>query len=142
MYSDGYADNMYMSGTYQCLEEDLKDGIMTSLGKAADCLAIKAHWLGKNTEYLSPFNREWHKAMSEGDGFALSRWPSYLGKPLGGKHDDITVTVAQIFKEKDGEDRKGTALSDPHFETSKKIYTGKVPDNRYEQYKRARFNTT
>ena len=94
MYSDGYADNMYTSGSYQCLEDGLKDGIITSLGKAADCLAIKSHWLGKNTEYLSPFNREWRKAIATGDEFAASRWPSYFGPPLGGKHDDITVTVA------------------------------------------------
>lgn len=51
MYSDGYADNMFVSGSYQCLEETLKDGLITSLGKAADCLAVKAHFLGKNDEF-------------------------------------------------------------------------------------------
>jgi hypothetical protein len=45
---------------------------------------------------------------------------------VGGKHDDITVTVAQIFKTKNGE-RKGTAASDPYFEDAKYIYTGDVP---------------
>ena len=63
MYSDGVADNLFTSGYYQCLEDDLVDGHMTSLGKAADCLAIKAYWLGKNTEYMSPFNYEWGKAI-------------------------------------------------------------------------------
>ena len=47
---------------------------------------------------------------------------------MGGKHDDITVTVAQIFKTKNGE-RKGTAASDPYFEDAKYIYTGDVPKN-------------
>ena len=94
MYSDGFADNTYLSGSYQCLEEDLKDGLMTSLGKAADCLAIKAHWLGKNNDFVAPFNKEWRKAIAEGDPFATQRYPSFLGPPSGGKHDDITVTVA------------------------------------------------
>ena len=141
MYSDGYADNTYLSGSYQCLEEDLKDGIMTSLGKAADCLATKAHWLGKNDDYVAPFNQEWRKAIKEGDPFAASRYPGWIGPPRGGKHDDITVTVAQIFVEKEGEPRKGTAAADPHFKESKKVYTGPVPPNRYAGYKRARFDT-
>ena len=141
MYSDGYADNNYVSGSYQCLEEELSDGLMTSLGKAADCLAIKAHWLGKNEDYVAPFNKEWRKAIAEKDPFATMRYPGFLGPPSGGKHDDITVTVAQFFVEKEGEARKGTAAADPHFKTSKKVYTGPVPTNRYSTYKRARFDT-
>ena len=94
MYSDGFADNVYMSGVYQCLEEYLEDGIMTSLGAAADCLALKAHWLGKNTQYRSPFSKEWKKAIDAGDEFAVMRWDPAWGTPSGGKHDDVTVTVA------------------------------------------------
>ena len=141
VYSDGFADNMFTSGSYQCLEDTLKDGLIQSLGYAADCLAIKAHWLGKNEEYLSPFNQEWRKAIEAGDPFASSRWPSWMGPPIGGKHDDITVTVAQFFVEKEGEPRKGSAAADPHFKESKKLYTGDVPPNRYEKYARARFDT-
>ena len=141
MYSDGYGDNMFPSGIFQCLEDQLKDGIMVSLGKAADCLAIKAHWLGLNPEYLSPFNIEWRKALEANDPFAVSRWPKFLGAPIGGKHDDITVTVAQIFHEKEGEPRKGTAAADPHFPESKKLYTGDIPPNRYEPFVRPRYNT-
>ena len=47
MYSDGLADNIYRSGMYQCLEEQLENGVMVSLSQAADCLARKAYWLGK-----------------------------------------------------------------------------------------------
>ena len=139
MYSDGFADNIFLSGTYQCLEEFLEDGIMTSLGGAAECLALKAHWLGKNLEYLSPFSQEWRKAIEAGDEFATMRWDPAWGSPAGGKHDDVTVTVAQIFQDKEGEPRKGTAAADKHFKESKKVYKTYVPSNM--DYKRARFDT-
>ena len=141
MYSDGYLDNIFTSGSYQCLEEQLKDGVMQSLSKAADCLAVKAYWLGLNLTYLSPFNREWRKAIAEGDPWATERWLPEWGQPSGGKHDDITVTVAQIFVEKEGEPRKGIAEADTYFSESKTVYTGDVPSNRYESYTRARFDT-
>ena len=54
-YSDGFSDNVFRSGYYQCLEEELEDGIIKSLGKAADCLARKAYFLGHQLDYLSPF---------------------------------------------------------------------------------------
>ena len=46
-YSDGFSDNVFRSGYYQCLEEELEGGIIKSLSKAADCLARKAYFLGK-----------------------------------------------------------------------------------------------
>ena len=141
MYSDGYGDNMFPSGMFQCIEDEIKDGLVTSLSKAADCLAIKAHWLGKNTEYLSPFNTEWRKAIAAEDPFAVQRWPKFLGPPIGGKHDDITVTVAQIFHEKPGEPRKGTAAADTHYKEAKTLYTGDIPTNRFDGFKRARYDT-
>ena len=47
LYSDGFSDNVYRGGYYQCLEEELVDGIIQSLSKAADCLARKAFFLSK-----------------------------------------------------------------------------------------------
>ena len=117
----------------------MEDGIITSLGATADCLALKAHWLGKNMEYLSPFAQEWQKAIEAGDEFAVSRWDPAWGRPSGGKHDDVTVTVAQIFKDKEGEPRKGTAAADNYFKESKKVYKTYVPA--MPDYKRARFDT-
>ena len=67
---------------------------MTSLGSAADCLAIKAYWLGKNPDYLSPFSKDWRDAIDREDIYAMERWDPEWGSPTGGKHDDITVTVA------------------------------------------------
>ena len=55
-YSDGFADNVFRSGYYQCLEEQMEGGVMTSLSKAADCLARKAYWLSLDRDYLAPFN--------------------------------------------------------------------------------------
>ena len=52
------------------------------MSAAADCIAIKAYHLGKNEAWDSPF------AL----GARANRMQYY-----GGKHDDITVTVAQIF---------------------------------------------
>ena len=51
------------------------------------------------------------------------------------------MTVAQIFKEKEGEPRKGLAAADTHFKESKFVYVDDIPPNRYEKYKRARFDT-
>ena len=112
---------------------------MTSLGAAADCLAVKAYWLGLNFDYYSPFSQEWKKAIDEGDEFASDRWDPDWGIPMGGKHDDVTVTVAQIFKEAEGETRKGIADADEHFKESKKVYKGRVPAPFI--YKRARWDT-
>mmetsp|Transcript_10747 Transcript_10747/g.12162 ORF Transcript_10747/g.12162 Transcript_10747/m.12162 type:complete len:437 (-) Transcript_10747:56-1366(-) len=47
----------------------------------ADCIARKAYFLGKDESYVSPFTRSAAK---------------YGKHYLGGKHDDITVTVAQV----------------------------------------------
>ena len=59
----------------------------------------------------------------------------------GGKEDDITVTVAQIFYNRPGTPKARTAENDPYFKESKYIYEGAIPTNRFDMFTRARFNT-
>jgi protein phosphatase PTC7 len=54
---------------------------LVSYSAVADCIARKAYFLGKDKTYDSPFAR------------SAAR---YGKRYLGGKHDDITVTVAQV----------------------------------------------
>jgi len=59
---------------------------------------------------------------------------------LGGKHDDITITVAQIFRNRGQDDpRRRLAEQDTYFKEQKTIYTGPVPFNTKEGFMRARF---
>ena len=58
---------------------------------------------------------------------------------IGGKHDDITMTVAQIFYTQNGE-KKGTAERDTYFPDAKTVYTKDVPLISYDKLKRARFH--
>lgn len=73
----------------------MNEGLVTSLSRAADCLARKAHLLGKNKAYLSPFNAEWKRAFERGD--EMPNLPPAGYNFMGGKEDDVTVIVAQIF---------------------------------------------
>lgn len=83
MFSDGVSDNLFDDDYLPCLESLLQDdGTLLSYGAAANCIARKAYINGKKRDYLSPFSvhaKEHNKRY------------------LGGKHDDITITVAQIF---------------------------------------------
>ena len=65
LYSDGLSDNVFRSGMYQCLEEEMEGGVLKSPSKAADCLARKAYWLGKERDYISPFQKAGRKAFKE-----------------------------------------------------------------------------
>ena len=51
VYTDGFHDNIFDSGMPQCIEEQLYDDLVVSLSTAADCLARKAYFLGKNTNF-------------------------------------------------------------------------------------------
>ena len=51
VFSDGFQDNVFDSGFPYCIEEYLENGLVTSLSRAADCLARKAYFLGKNLEF-------------------------------------------------------------------------------------------
>ena len=59
LFTDGFHDNVYDSGMVHCMEEYLYEGLITSLSHAADCLARKAYFLGKNQEFQSPWMREY-----------------------------------------------------------------------------------
>ena len=138
LYTDGFADNVFPSGFTQCIEEYLYDGVVTSLSSAADCLAKKAYWLGLNQEFMSPWHKEFKIAVDAGE--EIPNGNPEPGYPfLGGKHDDITVTVAQIFKTEDGE-RKGTAAKDTHFKKAKTLYKDKPPFIKYDKHRRAKFH--
>lgn len=75
-----------------CIEEELHNGLVTSLGKAADCLARKGYFLGLNQEYQSPWMKEF-KLYIDNDIPVVNPPPPGFNF-IGGKHDDITVTVA------------------------------------------------
>ena len=47
-YSDGMSDNLYTSNFDACILEQLENGVLKSASEAADCLAHKAYFLGKN----------------------------------------------------------------------------------------------
>jgi serine/threonine protein phosphatase PrpC len=57
------------------------DSELVSHSAVADCIARKAYFLGKDKTYFSPFARS---------------AATYGKRYLGGKHDDITVVVAQV----------------------------------------------
>ena len=59
----------------------------------------------------------------------------------GGKPDDITVTVAQVFYKIKGEKHTKLAENDTYFTESKKLYSEPIPSNRFDMFERARFNT-
>ena len=68
---------------------------MQSLAQAADCLAIKANVLSRDKDYLSPFQKEFRHVFERGGPIEVYPPADYAF--MGGKPDDITVTVAQIF---------------------------------------------
>ena len=94
-FTDGFHDNVFHSGMYHCVEEFTHTGLVTSLSGAADCLARKAYFLGKEKNYQSPWMKDL-KNFTESGIPTNSRLPRDFDF-VGGKHDDITVTVAQIF---------------------------------------------
>ena len=60
---------------------------------------------------------------------------------VGGKADDITVTLAQVFLDKGSEDsRRNLSENDYYYPFKKTVYEGGVYDNSREGFKRARFN--
>ena len=51
VFTDGFHDNVFESGMAHCIEEYTYNGLVTSMGAAADCLARKAYFLGKNPDF-------------------------------------------------------------------------------------------
>ena len=79
---------------------------VVDLEGVADCIARTAYFLGKDQSFDSPFAQ----------GAREAGW----GDCMGGKHDDITVTIAQI--------RSGSKppVSNDNKEESILMYLGKV----------------
>lgn len=74
------------------MEEYLYDGHVTSLSNAADCLARKAYFLGKDLGFQSPWMKEFKHYVDNDIPVVNKPPPGY--DFIGGKADDITVTVA------------------------------------------------
>ena len=95
VFSDGFHDNVYDESFVYCIEEFLYGGLVRSLSSAADCLARQAYFLGKDLDYLSPWMKEYQYYVEHAIPVASEPPEDY--EFIGGKHDDITVTVAQVF---------------------------------------------
>ena len=92
VFSDGFHDNVFDSGMPYCIEEYLYNGLVSSLSRAADCLARKAYFLGKSKSIRSPWMRElkWYK---DNNIRLVNNLPDNFPF-VGGKEDDITITLA------------------------------------------------
>ena len=139
VFTDGFHDNVFDSGMHHCVEEYLYFGLVTSLSQAADCYARKAYYLGKNENFQSPWMKE-YKWFKDNGKMLVNQPPP--GFPfVGGKADDITITVAQIFEDKGVNDpRRSLSADDKFFKDQITLYTGAVPVNWYDGFRRARFN--
>jgi serine/threonine protein phosphatase PrpC len=106
VYSDGISDNMLPRQFHDCF---LSLSSSSSYSWIADCIARTAYFLGKDKTFDSPFAQ----------GARDAGWGVNYG---GGKHDDITVVVAQV--------QQGNVpipVEDPYYQESIFIYTGPVP---------------
>ena len=92
VFSDGFHDNVFDSGMHHCIEEYLYDGLVTSLSQAADCLARKAYFLGKNLSFQSPWMKEFK--LYKDTGIPVMNPAPEGFNFIGGKADDITITLA------------------------------------------------
>ena len=80
----------------------------------ADCIARTAYELGKDDKFDSPFAR----------GAREAGWGNDY---TGGKHDDISVIVAQYFVGSPANARQQENDNDPHYSESIFLYTDDVP---------------
>ena len=84
------------------------------MSKAADCLARKAYFLGKSYDYQSPWMREFQWYVDNEVPVTNEPEPEY--EFIGGKHDDITITVAQVFESVPEDDpKRQLAANDKYF---------------------------
>jgi protein phosphatase PTC7 len=82
LYTDGFSDNVPTEEFSSCLEASLSHlGGVKSFSQMANCQARKAYVLGKDQHYDSPFAKNARKSKL---------------KHMGGKHDDISIIVAQF----------------------------------------------
>lgn len=122
VYSDGVSDNVVPEQFHECLtsaaakttkstssgsKDDDNMLVLDSYSWAADCIARTAYFLGKDETFDSPF--------AVGARLAGKRWQ-------GGKHDDITVVVAQLVPQQQQQQQP----VDPYRPESQYLYTGPV----------------
>ena len=81
MGSDGLFDNLYDEDILKCVYPNLKSQNLQNPNEVAVCLANNAEEKSLDKKYFSPFAKG---AKQSGRYY------------MGGKHDDITVIVAQI----------------------------------------------
>lgn len=113
VFSDGFHDNVYDQTFVYCIEEELYDGLVRSLSKAADCLARQAYFLGKEADYISPWVKEYKYYFDH--QITLTSQPIDEYDFIGGKHDDITVTLAQVFVDRGPKDPRRHLSERDHF---------------------------
>jgi hypothetical protein len=116
VYSDGVTDNLFPEDFHSCISAYLKNDdqdeelfLFTSYSLVADCIARTAYELGKDKTFDSPFAKG---ARQSGMNYR------------GGKHDDISVIVAQTFT---GAKVETEDDDDPHYSEPVYLYTGTVP---------------
>ena len=76
------------------------------------------------------------------NGIPLVNYPPKGYNFLGGKADDITVVVGQVFTDAGPDDpRRYLAEQDTYFSENKFVYSTEfIPDNKKEGFLRARMN--
>ena len=116
VYSDGVTDNLFPHEFHSCISAYLRDDgqdeqlfLFTSYSLVADCIARTAYELGKDKTIDSPFAKG---ARQSGMNYR------------GGKHDDISVIVAQTFT---GVKVAREDDDDSHYSEAVYLYTGPVP---------------
>jgi hypothetical protein len=134
VFSDGVSDNMSVNEFLPILDKYLNEDAIVAVGTGddkdnkiqmdelllsyslvADDIARTAYALGKNDTFDSPFAKG-ARAAGWGDSYR------------GGKDDDITVTVAQVFVgTKPALEEKDADTDDPHYSESIYLYTGPIP---------------
>lgn len=125
-YTDGFTDNVFPAMWPNCLIDniDKQHGVITSLSQTADCYAQLASISSKMDDYKSPFMTQWETTVKTGQKSGVP--PPDPPVFMGGKQDDITVTVAQFFIAEEDPKKKDTmrslASDDTHFKDSKTVY--------------------
>lgn len=109
VYSDGVCDNILPQQFHSCLDYASKDGVLESPSLAADAIARKAYFLGKDEAFDSPFSK----------GARAAGWGSSV---TGGKEDDITCIVAQIRTKSSAAEYE----TDRHFKDDITLYNWPV----------------
>jgi protein phosphatase PTC7 len=134
VYSDGVSDNLYPHEYHDCIDRysyisssktSSNEVDLVSHSMVADCIARQAYQLGKDKTFDSPF--------AQGARAVGKRY-------MGGKHDDITVTVARVVLDDVGVASSSASgpssaptstdtleKEDVHYSESIFLYTGPVP---------------